>query len=99
MQTLEGNDEKGNHYYLAYIESMHRIIVWVDGKQKYIISTKGELSCDCPGNRYHGHCKHIDFAASNFNFTKTLKPKNDWKRWEENYYYEWLLNKEGLLWK
>jgi len=93
MQTLAGNDGKSD-YYLAYMEKYGKVIVWVDNKQKYLISIeKGGAICDCPGFTYHGHCKHHDFATAEFNFNKVVRPKTPIRLVAEEYYNQFL---EGL---
>ena len=32
---------------------------WPDVKYTVTRSPDGRWECDCPGARYHGHCKHI----------------------------------------
>lgn len=85
MQTVNGNDGK-NNYYMAYLEKIDRVIVWVNGKFKYLIDSK-TMTCDCPGFKYHGHCKHVDFATQELNFNgKVVKPRLPIRKWEEEYY-------------
>ena len=90
MQTLAGNDGSKD-YYLAYIEKHGKVIVWVNEKQKYLISIeKGGAICDCPGFTYHGHCKHVDFATQEFNFNKVVKPRIFIRIISEQYYSNFL---------
>jgi hypothetical protein len=90
MQTLAGNDGSKD-YYLAYIEKYDKVIVWVNGKQKYLISIeKGGAICDCPGFTYHGHCKHNDFATAEFAFNKIVKPSTPIRVISEMYYSNFL---------
>ena len=88
MQTLAGSDGKKD-YYLAYIEEYDKVIVWVDGKQKYLISNKGG-DCNCPGARYHGHCRHVDFVTQEFNFNKVVRPRGFLRLVAEDYYKQFL---------
>jgi hypothetical protein len=88
MQTLAGNDGRKD-YYLAYIEKYDKVIVWVNGEQKYLISNKGTL-CNCPGFTYHDHCKHADFATAEFNFNKAVKPSTPIRVISEMYYSNFL---------
>ena len=99
MQTLAGKDDKGKDYYFAYIERLRKVIVWVEGQYKYLIEMKKELICNCPGARYHGHCRHVDFVTDEFNFSKIVKPRTFLNKCEEEYYTEFLLNLKGELWK
>jgi len=96
MQELYGMDVN-NDYDMVYMEKINRIFVWVGGKFKYtiIVLKKGKsMACDCPGNVYHGHCKHVDFVTGFFNFEKTFKPRNLIKKLNEEYITEWYLLKE-----
>ena len=88
MQTLAGR-QGSKDYYLAYIEKYDKVIVWVDGEFKYLISNKGEL-CNCPGARYHGHCKHVDFATVEFDFNKVVRPRAFIRLVAEEYYKQFL---------
>jgi len=51
------------------------------------------MLCNCPGARYHGHCRHVDFATAEFNFNKTVKPRS-WIRLIAEEYYTDFLEKE-----
>ena len=88
MQTLAGSDGKKD-YYLAYIEEYDKVIVWVDGEHKYLISNKGG-DCNCPGARYHGHCRHVDFVTQEFNFNKVVRPRGFLRLVAEDYYKQFL---------
>jgi hypothetical protein len=88
MQTLAGK-QGSKDYYLAYIEEYDKVIVWVNDKQKYMIINQGSI-CDCPGARYHGHCKHVDFATQEFNFNKVVKPRGFLRLVAEEYYKQFL---------
>ena len=91
MQTLTGRDDKGKDYYFAYIEKFKKIIVWVDGQQKYIIEVVNNgLTCDCPGARYHGHCRHVGFVTNEFNFNRVNKETLPIRMIAEEYYSDWL---------
>ena len=98
MQTLAGCDDKGKDYYFAYIERLRKIIVWVEGQYKYLIEMNKELVCNCPGATYHGHCRHVDFVTNEFNFSKKVKPRTFLGKCEEEYYTEFLLQRENKLW-
>jgi len=88
MQTLAGK-QGSKDYYLAYIEEYDKVIVWVNDKQKYMIINQGSI-CDCPGARYHGHCKHVDFATQEFNFNKVVKPRGFLRLVAEDYYKQFI---------
>ena len=82
-------------YTYAFLEKLNVIIVWKDGEQKYILrvyrsaNNSFSISCNCPSGIYRGYCKHEKFCAKEFEFTRTVKPKDTFKQFAEEYYEDW----------
>ena len=86
--------DEGNYTY-AFLEKLNVIIVWKDGSQKYLLrvykSASGSfaISCNCPSGVYRKYCKHESFCVKEFNFNRTVKPRDTFKQFAEEYYEEW----------